>query len=125
MDNTIFKYNYSSSENEEVKRIRNKYIPKEESKLEMLKKLDSKVQNAGITPSLVLGMSGCMIFGIGICMALEAISGGILFATVCGISGLAVMLTAYPVYKYISKKTKNKFAPKILELSDELLINNK
>lgn len=125
MDNTVFKYNYSSSENEEAKRIRNKYIPKEESKLEILKTLDRKVQNAGIAQSLILGMIGCMIFGIGICMALEAIAGGILFAAACGVSGLAIMLTAYPVYRYISVKTKNKFAPKILELSDELLMNNK
>ena len=34
---TTFIYNYSAKENKEVQEIRNKYLPREESKLEELK----------------------------------------------------------------------------------------
>ena len=44
MENTTFNYTYSAERNKEVESIRNKYMPREESKLERLKKLDLRVQ---------------------------------------------------------------------------------
>ena len=53
MENT-FHYTYSAKENQEVLRIRKKYLPHEESKIEELKRLDNLVQSAGITESLMI-----------------------------------------------------------------------
>ena len=36
----VFSYTYSASQNNEIKRIREKYLPKEETKLEQLHRLD-------------------------------------------------------------------------------------
>ena len=43
----VFEYNYSAKQQEEVRRIREKYVPKEESKLEQLKKLDAHATRSG------------------------------------------------------------------------------
>ena len=40
MENNSFQYTYSAPENQEVLMIREKYIPKEETKLEKLRRLD-------------------------------------------------------------------------------------
>ena len=64
-----FQYTYSALQNKEIQFIRQKYLPKEENKLELLKRLDKTVNQAGMTVSLVLGVLGCMTFGIGICFA--------------------------------------------------------
>ena len=63
MENKTFRYSYSATQNKEVESIRNRYLPKEENKIEILKKLDSKVQSAGMIESLCLGIVGtvCVI----------------------------------------------------------------
>lgn len=40
---------------------------------------------------------------------------------VVGLVGIAGIIAAYPVYSHITKKQKEKLAPQILRLSDELL----
>ena len=51
------------------------YMPEEESKLEMLKKLNLRVRMAGTVESLCLGIIGCLIFGIGMCFFLDVFAG--------------------------------------------------
>lgn len=54
MENKPFTYNYSAARNKEVENIRRKYLPEEESKLETLKRLDYKVQSAGMMRAFAL-----------------------------------------------------------------------
>ena len=58
MNENAFSYTYSAPEKQEVLNIRKKYLPREETKLEELKRLDSLVQNSGVTQSLCSG--GCL-----------------------------------------------------------------
>ena len=46
-DNT-FQYTYSAPENQEVLNIRKKYLPREETKMEELMRLDHQVQSSGV-----------------------------------------------------------------------------
>ena len=39
MENNSFEYTYSAQQQQEVERIRKKYLPKEESKMDQLRKL--------------------------------------------------------------------------------------
>ena len=120
-----FSYQYSGKHNKEVEYIRSKYIPKEESKIDILRRLDMRVQMAGTIPGLVLGVVGCLIFGIGICFMLDVFIGAHWLAPLfCGIGAL-VMLPAYPVYRHISKKTKAELTPEILRLSEEIIGSQK
>lgn len=120
-----FQYTYSAPVNKEVEQIRNKYLPQEVDKFSELKKLDYKVQSAGIAESLAVGIIGCLIFGIAMCMGLDVIGGGMFFAVILGIIGVIVMLPAYPVYLKVSRKVKEKYTPQILAIADEIQNGNR
>lgn len=119
----MFHYTYSAKENQEVLNIRKKYLPQEETKLDELKRLDSLVQNAGIIESLILGVGGCLVFGFGMCLAMKVIGNAVWMGILLGIVGTAGMLTAYPIYRKCFTKAKTQYAPRILELTDELTGN--
>jgi len=118
--NAGFRYTYSTTINQEVQEIRKKYMPKEESKIEELRRLDYEVQTAGIIPALVLGIIGFLLFGLGVCMTIQVINGGILLGVFLGIVGGFAMLVAYPVRRVRFGKAKEKLVPRILELTSEL-----
>ncbi|MBE6901326.1 MAG: hypothetical protein E7478_02520 [Ruminococcaceae bacterium] len=124
---TTFVYRYSAKDNKEVQEIRRKYLPHEESKLEELKRLDSIVQNSGMIESLCIGVGGVLVFGLGLCLAMQVIGSG-MFAVVSGvllgIIGTAGMVVAYPIYRKVFSKTKEQYAPRILELTAELTNEN-
>ena len=63
-DNT-FQYTYSAGEQLEVERIRKKYLPQEESKLDRLRRLDRSVSRKAQSRALTLGISGALIMGAG------------------------------------------------------------
>ncbi|MBQ8372545.1 MAG: hypothetical protein IJX38_06395 [Clostridia bacterium] len=122
MENTeVFTYNYSAKKKNEIENIRSRYLPKEENKIEILRKLDNRVKMAGTVESLVIGIIGCLVFGVGMCFGLGALPGAAWLAYLLGAVGFVVMLPAYPVYRYISRNTREKIAPEILRLSDELM----
>ena len=120
---TTFIYRYSAKENMEVQEIRKKYLPREESKFEELKRLDDTVQNSGMMESLCAGIGGALVFGLGMCLAMQVIGSGVILialGVLLGIIGMGGMLAAYPVYRKVFDKTKQKLAPRILELTAEL-----
>lgn len=121
MENNTFTYQYSAPRNREVERIRSKYLPCEVSRLETLRLLDRRVQMAGTIPGLTIGVFGCLIFGIGLCFGLDVLTGADLLAPLLGGGGIGIMLTAYPVYRALSKRTREKLTPEILRLSDEIM----
>ena len=125
MKNQHFSYNYSATRNKEVESIRRKYIPREENKLETLKRLDNRVQTAGMIESLCLGIIGVLVFGIGICFFLEVFAGKAWVTAFFMIIGTLLMLPAYPVYKNISRKTREELTPEILRLSEEIMKSEK
>ena len=121
MENSTFTYQYSATRNKEVESIRRKYMPMEGSKFEHLKKLDLRVQNAGVVESLYLGVVGSLVFGVGMCFFLNVFAGATWFAALFMTIGTLLMLPAYPLYKRISKKAKAKFTPEILRLFEEII----
>ena len=115
-----FNYSYSASKNKEVENIRNKYITREETKIEKLRRLDRRVSEAGMIEALATGVIGSLIFGVGMCFGLDALTGADWLTFAFAIPGVIVMLVAYPIYKRIQKKAKAIYVPEILKLSDEL-----
>lgn len=116
-----FEYTYSAPEQEEIKKIREKYIPKEESKMDQLRRLDASVTKKGTAVSLVVGILSCLILGTG--MSLCMVWGGVWFipGIVIGIIGLIGVGAAYPLYEHITKKERQRLAPEILRLTEELM----
>ena len=120
-NNNVFTYQYSAKQNREVERIRKKYLPQEENKLETLRRLDSRVQSAGIIPSLCIGVIGWLIFGIGMCFGLDVFAGADWLSVLFCALGTVVMLPAYPICRRIARKTKAELTPEILRLSEEIM----
>ena len=124
MQNNTFRYRYSAAQAEEARKIREKYIPKQENKLERLRRLDARVSRAGQTWGLSLGIGGCLTFGAGLCFALGALGGGMLPSVLLCTLGVLLMLPAYPVARLVSKRTKERLSGEILRLSEELIKKN-
>ena len=60
-----FEFTYSTSQQEKIERIRKKYLPKQESKMEQLIKLDKQAEKPGQIISITIGVLGCLLLGIG------------------------------------------------------------
>lgn len=116
-----YSYTYSGKDKAEIKKIRDKYIAKEEDKVEELRRLDEGVNKKATVISFIAGIGGCLILGIG--MSCVMVWGSSLFAlgVIIGLVGIVGMSTAYPLFAHIIKKERERIAPEILRLSDELL----
>ena len=123
MNDNTFSYTYSAPANQEVLNIRKKYLPQEETKLEELKRLDSLVQNSGIMESLVLGVGGCLVFGLGMCLAMKVIGNAMWLGILLGLVGTVGMIFAYPINRKFYNKARVEHTPRILELTAELTGN--
>ncbi len=118
-----FEYTYSAKQQAEIEAIRKKYIPAQEDKMELLRKLDKSVENKGTIASLALGVTGTLVFGAGMSLSLvwTSNSSALSLGIILGIIGIILIVAAYPVYRTVTKKQREKLAPQILALSEELL----
>ena len=121
--NKNFTYKYSAKQNEEVKKIREKYEPpnEKEIKLEQLRKLDASVTNVAVTVSLIVGIVGSLILGFGMSCVMLWSEKMFVPGIIIGVSGIILTSSAYPVYKKILAERRKKIAPEILKLTDELI----
>lgn len=116
-----YNFTYSAREQSEVKRIREKYIKKEESAMERLRRLDASVTKKATVWSLIVGIVSTLILGVGMCCCLEWSDTMFLPGVVIGAAGIVGVSLAYPIYKRITEKEREKIAPEILRLTDELM----
>lgn len=117
----VFSYTYSAKQQEEVKRIRDKYAHKETDKMEQLRRLDRSVTQKGSVVALVFGILGSLIMGIGMCCTLVWQGAWFIPGIFIGVVGILLLSLAYPLYVGITKKERQKIAPEIIRLTDELL----
>ena len=117
----IFEYTYSAAQQSEVQKIREKYLPKEVTKLDQLRAMDEGVTKRGTAVSLVHGILYSLILGLG--MSCCMVWAGTLFfpGIVIGCIGLAGVALTYPLYTRLVEQDREKIAPEILRLSEELI----
>ena len=126
-----FNYIYSAKEQEEIKAIRKKYAAQErtEDKMAQLRRLDASVTQKASIYSLVVGIIGALILGTGMSLAMTELGKiiglqgetAILTGILIGIIGIVLVCIAYPIYNQIIKKEREKIAPEIIRLTDELM----
>jgi len=126
-----FHYTYSAKEQQEIQTIRKKYAAPEqtEDKMAQLRRLDAAVTHKAAAVSLVFGIIGSLILGTGMSLAMTDIgriiglAGGMamLIGIPLGIVGIVLVCAAHPVYNSIIKKEREKIAPEIIRLTDELM----
>ena len=124
-----FEFTYSAKEQEEIKRIRKKYAApaEEEDKMAQLRRLDAGVYSKATTAALVIGIIGALVMGLGMSIVMTDIGAalGTILAMIVGVGigviGIVLICLAYPMYTRTLKKEREKIAPEILRLSDELM----
>ena len=116
-----FRYTYSAKEQMEIKNIRQKYMPREMDKMEQLRKLDQSATQKGMTVSLVVGIIGALVLGIGMCCTMVWADVWFIPGIVVGIIGIVMVSLAYPLYNHITQKERERIAPEIIRLTDELM----
>ena len=120
-DENQYHYTYSAKDHAEIRKIREKYEPREEDKLEQLRRLDAGVTKKGTIVSIVAGILGCLILGTGMSCVMEWGKSLFVPGVIVGIVGICAVAAAYPLYAFIIKKERERIAPEILRLSEELL----
>ena len=124
-----FNFTYSAAQQQEVEDIRKKYLPKEEDKMEQLRKLHAVPTQKAQAASLAVGVIGALIMGTGMSLAMTDIGQmlgshrelSMLIGILIGLVGMVLVAFAYPLYNRVLRKEQEKIAPEILRLSDELL----
>ncbi|HIQ79324.1 MAG TPA: hypothetical protein IAB77_08715 [Candidatus Scatomorpha intestinavium] len=115
-----FNYTYSAKQQREIESILEKYLPQEESKLEQLRRLDRKAAKKGTVVSVAVGIIGCLLMGVGMCCSMVWMGSYFIPGIIIGLSGIALVAAAYPIYSRITKAQRRKIAPEIIRLTDEL-----
>ena len=121
MENNTFNYTYSAKEQAELEKIRKKYMPIEQDKLSYIKNLDKSVGNKATMWSIVIGVIGALIMGTGMSICMVASKSFMVLGIVIGLIGMGIVAVAYPVYTRILKKEREKIAPEILRLTEEIM----
>ena len=116
-----FQYTYSAKEQAEIKRIRSKYTPKEENKMEQLQRLDASATQKATMYAIIVGVIGALILGTGMSCCMVWTDALLIPGIVIGVIGMAVLAVAYPLYNRTLKKERERIAPEILRLTDELI----
>lgn len=115
-----FSYTYSAKQKQEIESIRRKYLSREENKLEQLHRLDKQAERPGTIVSILLGTISTLVLGVGMVLTMVYTRYFIL-GIVIGLAGIAGVSLAYPLYLRITRREREKIAPEILRLTDELM----
>ncbi len=121
-----YQYTYSPAQTAQVEAIRKKYLPQTQTPLERLQALDAIPARRAMVWALSLGILGTLILGTGMSLCMTRL-GAVLeeYAMILGIGmgllGMALAASAYPVYCRVLKKQRQRLAPEILALAQELL----
>ena len=99
------------------------YVPKSSSKIRALKKLDANAKLPATIFAYSCGIISALVFGSGMCLAMQVIGSGIsamVSGIIIGIIGLAGCSANYPVYKKMLEEGKSKYAYEIVELARQI-----
>ena len=124
-----FKYTYSAKEQDEIKKIRQKYQSQEEDSMTRLRKLDASATSKATVIALILGIGSALILGMGMSLIMTDLAvllgmtgmTNIIVGIITGVLGVILAALAYPVYSKVLKREREKIAPEILRLTDELM----
>ncbi len=103
--------------------IAKEYAPKDNSKIVALRKLDAKAKMPATIFTYTFGIVSALVFGTGMCLAMQVIGSGIVhmvLGIVIGIIGMIGCGVNYPIYKKMLEKGKKKYAYEIVELAREI-----
>ena len=112
-----------------VQKIRTQYTEKQTTELDELRELDAKVKRPANVFAYVFGSISAIIMGCGMSLIMTDIGAilgapsnlAMLIGVPIGIVGMVLVCLADPVYNRTVKKEREKIAPEIIRLADELM----
>lgn len=112
-----------------AQKIRTQYMEKEEksTELDKLKELDRQVKRPANIFGYTFGTISALIMGSGMSLVMTDIGEKLelgdmmVHGIVIGVIGMGIVVVAYPVYTRILKKEREKIAPEILRLTEEIM----
>ena len=87
----VFQYTYSAKQQEEIEAIRKKYLPPQEDKMEQLRRLDKSATKKGTALSIVVGVAGCLLMGVGMCCSMVWMGNLFIPGIILGLLGIALV----------------------------------
>lgn len=116
-----------------VQKIRTQYMEKDtsEKNLDMLRELDAEVKRPANVFGYVFGSIGAIVMGAGMSLVMTDIGTQIGLADampagiVIGVIGMIMAIVNYPIYKSILSSRKEKYADRILSLSEKIISEEK
>ena len=99
------------------------YVPKDNSKIVALKKLDKKAKLPATIFTYTFGIISSLIVGTGMSLAMQAIGSRVISMVagiVIGTIGFILCGVNYPIYKRMLERDKAKYAYEIVELAREI-----
>ena len=107
-----------------AQKIRTQYMEQQNTELDALRALDAKAKRpANIFSYLFGGLGAIMGCGMSLVMTDIGVTLGLenAWCPVIGVIGLAMALINYPLYRQILRGRKQRYAPEILALSEQLM----
>lgn len=114
--NETFTYTYSAQQQEELRRLRDRYLPPAETPLDQLLRLERGVTRKGTLVSVAAGTAGALLLGLGMCCTMVW-SGLFVPGVAVGLAGIAAMAAALPLYNRVTRRERQKLAPLVRELT--------
>ena len=116
-----------------VQKIRTQYMEKNSSEknLDLLRELDAEVKRPANVFGYVFGSISAIIMGTGMSLVMTdigqqlGISNTMPLGIIIGVVGMLMAITTYPIYKNILASRKEKYADRILELSEKIMNEEK
>ena len=112
-----------------VQKIRTQYMEKDntENDLDMLRELDAEVKRPANLFGYIFGSIAAIIMGTGMSLVMTdigeqlGISNTMPLGIVIGIIGMLMAIVNYPIYNKILSSRKEKYAGRILKLSEKIM----
>ena len=111
----------SEKEKKEIEKMRSAYAEKETTPLEELKRKDRAARRPAAVFAYIFGITGALVLGVGMCLAMRVIGDLFILGIAVGIVGIAMVVANYFIYKAMRKAGRKKHAQEILDLSNKLL----
>ena len=89
--------------------------------MEQLQRLDASATQKATMYAIIVGVIGALILGTGMSCCMVWTDTLLIPGIAIGIIGMAVLAMAYPLYNRTLKKERQRIAPEILRLTDELM----
>ena len=113
-----------------VQKIRTQYTEKENTRLDELTALDRKVKKPANIFGYAFGSISALIMGSGMSLVMTDLAENfgefikaynMFIGIVLGVAGIVLAGIAHPIYNRLVKKEREKIAPQIISLTDELM----